>query len=265
MATPDLPRCSPIITPSNGFDRSYAVRVNQLTRLTLDEAEAAELWLAVAAHRKVMSAQLGRDVGMPVAMLDFAANLRASPMNIHLVAADALEQLEQNALVDRVTGLYNRAYFDAQLSRECERRRRYGSSTALLLLDLDHFKMVNDTYGHRGGDEVLRDVSTIVRETLRAADLPFRFGGDEVAALLTDADSVEAASIAERVRAGVADHFHDWRVPVTTSIGVAMLLSTPAHRMEEDAFERADRALYAAKSAGGDRVIRDEASDILRV
>lgn len=255
MATPNLPRRGPLLAPT-GLDRFYATRISQLSRLALDEDEATELWFAVVAHRDALSLQLGRDVGMRVALADYSGNLRATRIDVELIAAEALNQLEHNALVDRVTGLYNRAYFDAQLSRECERRRRYGSSTALLLLDLDRFKSVNDTFGHRGGDDVLRGVSSIVRDSLRAADLPFRFGGDEMAALLTDTDANEAASIAERVRAGVATSYSTSRVPVTASIGVAMLLPSTTPRMEDDAFERADRALYAAKSAGGDRVVR---------
>lgn len=256
MSSPEHPRSGPLLRPG-GLDRFYATRLRQLTRLSLEEDEAAELWRSVVQHRESLAAQLGRDVGMSVALMDFLANVREQPVNIAVIATDALHQLESSALVDRVTGLYNRAYFDAQLARECERYRRYRGNTALMLLDLDRFKSVNDTHGHLSGDNVLRGVSDIVKDCLRAADLPFRYGGDEIAALITDADPDEALGIAERVREGIAEGYQDAPTPVTASIGLAMLQSSADRRMELDVFERADRALYQAKSAGGNRVIED--------
>jgi diguanylate cyclase (GGDEF)-like protein len=250
------------ITPRRarrGSRRRCAAWLKELAQLSLEEHEAAELWNDLIAHKAQMSAKLGRDVGWQVALLDHLQNISPNRGQVEVIAVPALERLQQHALVDRLTGLYNRAYFDAQFTRECERHRRYDTNAALMLLDLDRFKEVNDATGHRGGDDVLRAVSGIVRECLRAADMPFRFGGDELAALLTDADAAEALHVAERVRAGIADGFRLFSVPVTASIGLAMLRHCAPARMEDDVFERADRALYTAKRAGGDQVVQDDA------
>jgi diguanylate cyclase (GGDEF)-like protein len=246
-------RGGPIVVPV-ALDRYHATRLEQLARISLDEREAKVLWDAMLAHRAKLSAQLGRDVGLRVALLDHITNVRPRALDAQIIARDALELLEHHSSTDRLTGLFNRAYFDLQLTRECERLRRYDSPAALLLLDIDRFKQVNDTEGHRRGDEVLQRVSGIVRDCLRAADIPCRYGGDEIAAILTSADATESSLVAERVRDGVAAAYRLSAVPVTVSIGLTMLVPIVGPRMEEEAFLRADRALYVAKRAGGDRV-----------
>jgi len=253
---PTVPRTGPLLGPS-GADRYYTARLAQLARLSLDETSAAALWKEVSAHRLRLSAQLGRDVGMRVALLDHITNVHPRASLAMIIAPEALATLEQEALADRLTGLFNRRHFDRQLLRECARLRRYGTSTALLLIDVDRFKQVNDTEGHRSGDAVLQGVAGIVRDSVRTTDFPFRYGGDEFAALLTEADAEESLRVAERVRSDVAETFRGHRVPVTASIGVAMLESVPGARMDEEVFARADRALFTAKHRGGDVVVPD--------
>jgi len=249
----DRPRGGPIVGPVS-LDRYHATRLEQLARISLDEREAKALWEAMVAHRAQLARQLGRDVGLRVALLDHITNVRPRALEAQIIARDALELLEHHSSVDRLTGLFNRAYFDLQLTRECERLRRDETPSALMLLDIDRFKQVNDTEGHRRGDEVLQRVSGIIRECLRAADIPCRYGGDEIAAILTGADEAESALVAERVREGIASAYRASAVPVTASIGVTMLIPGPGPQMEEEAFLRADRALYTAKRAGGDCV-----------
>lgn len=253
---PDSSRTGPIVG-TGGADRYYSARLAQLARLSLDEHSAATLWMDVTEHRKLLSAQLGRDVGMRVALLDHITNVRPRASHAVIVAPEALATLEQEALADRLTGLYNRRHFDRQLLRECARLRRYGTSTALVLIDVDHFKQVNDGEGHLCGDAVLKGVADIVRGCLRTTDFAYRYGGDEFAALLTQADAEESLHVAERVRSEVAETFRGHRVPVTASIGVAMLQAVPGVRMDEDVFARADRALFDAKRRGGNLVVPD--------
>lgn len=253
---PDPPRAGPI-GGADGTDRYYTTRLAQLARLSLDESTAAALWKEAVAHRSLLSAQLGRDVGMRVALLDHITNVRPRASMAMIIAPEALATLEHEALADRLTGLFNRRHFDRQLLRECARMRRYGTSTALVLLDVDRFKQVNDAEGHRAGDEVLQGVAGIVRACVRNTDFPFRYGGDEFAALLTEADAAESLRVAERVRREVAEAFQLRPVPVTASIGVAMMVATPGVRMDEEVFSRADRALFDAKRRGGDRVVPD--------
>lgn len=242
-----------------GRDRYYATRLRQMARLELDERQAAELWADVVRHRAELSRRLGRDVGAQVALLDHILNVRPRMVEPQIVEKDTLETMEHRAIIDPLTGLFNRDYFEMQLARESERFRRYGAQSSLLLLDIDRFKLVNDQQGHRRGDEVLRSVGNIVRDYLRAADVPCRYGGDELAVILTDADEAEASVVAERIREGVAEAFRTEEVPVTASIGLAMVVPQREKLIEEEVFLRADRALYAAKRAGGNRVVQDEA------
>lgn len=236
----------------------YATRVRQLLHVELDEESAHRLWREVTAHRRRLTDVLGRDVGQRVALLDYVTNVSPSVPDPQIVAGDTLAAMERRAVADPLTDLFNRAYFETALRREIERCRRSGGSSALLLIDLDRFKQVNDTLGHRSGDDVLRRVGRIVLEQVRAVDIPCRYGGDELAAVLTDTDARTAKRVAERVRALVAAQFADAVVPVTTSIGVAQLRASSS--LDDELFQSADRALYEAKRAGGNRVVLARAS-----
>ena len=153
---------------------------------------------------------------------------------------------------DVLTGLLNRAQFVHDVNREVARMRRSGGEACLLLLDIDHFKQVNDTYGHPAGDDVLRGVAHILSRTLRVADLRARFGGEEFAVLLVDTSLAKAIDIAERLRAAIAaEQFQVGEdfVRVTASFGVAMLSVGGLDPLEE-CYRVADAALYQAKQAG---------------
>ena len=162
----------------------------------------------------------------------------------------------QAAITDGLTGLRSRRYFEQALHSEAIRAERSGVEVGMLLLDIDNFKKVNDTYGHNGGDRVLVEVAHRLAGVVRPGDLVARYGGEEFAVLLPGADPERAAEIAERVRRAVAvtpvavgaDRLHR----VTVSIGVAGLPSTCADA--DEMVLAADRALYASKHAGKDRV-----------
>ena len=163
-----------------------------------------------------------------------------------------LASLEAAASTDELTGLPNRRAFDEQLERELQRSIRTGSEVSLVLLDLDRFKLLNDTTGHLEGDEALRSLAAVIRNEVRVMDWPARVGGDEFAILLPDADPEEAERVARRLRAGVEREFADDSVPLLASLGV-----TSRRGREITAtgmLEEADRALYGAKRGGGDRV-----------
>jgi diguanylate cyclase (GGDEF)-like protein len=222
-------------------------------RIDVDEATARALWEEVTRHREEMTRRLRRDVGQRVALLDYVVNVSPQLTEPQIIERDALAAIERRAIVDPLTGLFNREYFDLALPRETERCRRSGVHAALVLMDLDRFKDVNDGQGHQKGDEVLRVVGGIIQEQVRAVDIPCRYGGDELAAILTDTDGAEAARVAERIRSSVESTFESSPVPVTVSIGLASL-GGPASAREEP-FKEADRALYLAKDAGGNVVI----------
>jgi two-component system cell cycle response regulator len=162
-------------------------------------------------------------------------------------------------LTDPLTGCLNRRGFDQALARETARSSRSGSSLALLALDLDHFKLINDTHGHLAGDEVLRATGMLLNQTCRAGDVVARTGGEEFAVLLPDTDAAGAFQFAARLCEIVRAHPFPPAQPggdairVTTSIGVAA--GAPEQRGDFGALfsARADVALYVAKRSGRDR------------
>ena len=168
-------------------------------------------------------------------------------------AKESMENLERLASVDPLTGLFNRRVFLEKLNQEKNRlARKFNASTVLLMLDLDHFKQVNDKYGHRTGDLVLKTFSKIVLENIRILDVPARLGGEEFAILLVGVTKKEAEIIAERLRIQLANTIvnHDFfSVRVTVSIG-ANLLSVSDDIQGDIELDRADKALYDAKDRG---------------
>jgi diguanylate cyclase (GGDEF)-like protein len=173
------------------------------------------------------------------------------------------ETVERQAVTDELTGLFNRRRFQEAMATEVERSKRFGQPVGLVLLDLDDFKAVNDTYGHQQGDLVLREVARVLRETSREIDEPARYGGEELAVVLPGTDLEGAYNLAERVRAGIEDLAlplldGDGALRVTASFGVATLPGSADDMRELVA--AADEALYRAKRAGKNRTVRAEAS-----
>ena len=163
-----------------------------------------------------------------------------------------LERLRTEADLDFLTGLPNRRRFRAALANEVERWRRYGLPCALLLLDIDHMKGINDRFGHPAGDLVIRHVANVLSEVSRDNDTPARLGGEEFALLLTTINDEKAAQAAERLRQALADHSIPNVGQITVSIGVA---ACPAHATSERTlYSASDRALYVAKNEGRNRI-----------
>jgi diguanylate cyclase (GGDEF)-like protein len=162
---------------------------------------------------------------------------------------------ESLSLSDPLTGLANRRQLDQDLALEVERAARYGRSLAVLMIDIDHFKQVNDTFGHGVGDAVLSEVARLLSEHARGGDTVYRYGGEEFAVLARESDINGAVIVAERLRAVVEDHYASSApgdVSVTISIGVASVSDTvdAAQRV----LEASDAALYDAKRSGRNRV-----------
>ena len=171
-------------------------------------------------------------------------------------AAVALEnaRLYEMAITDGLTGLFIHRYFQQRMDEEVARARRYGHKLSLLMLDIDHFKMCNDTYGHQTGDHVLVSLARVLKRNLREADIACRYGGEEFALILTDTDEAGAKVVAERIRADTESFEFQGpagRLRITVSAG----LSTYREGMVKDELiSEADKALYAAKNAGRNRV-----------
>ena len=193
--------------------------------------------------------------------VDFLAHL-AAITGFCIDSAANRARLLRAGLTDYLTGWHNRRYLHVRLREELARAQRQGSTLSLLMLDLDHFKQINDRCGHLGGDEALREVAARVESQVRASDTAARFGGDEFAVLMPGAGPLEARRLAERIREAVArspvEAGLGVAVPVTVSIGLASLALPPAgadlKALAEQLLAEADAALYRAKAAGRDRI-----------
>ncbi len=164
---------------------------------------------------------------------------------------EALRVLHEH---DALSGLYSRAHWDTRLRQEFQRFQRYGRPVSLLLMDIDHFKLINDSHGHPAGDDAIRRVGALLRELVRPEDMVGRYGGEEFAAILAETTASQATQAAERIRTTLAAT----RMPIangvqlTMSFGIAELSTEVPDCLSW--IERADRALYGAKSSGRNQV-----------
>ena len=162
------------------------------------------------------------------------------------------ERLPRLGITDSLTDAYNRRHMDREVGDAVERHKRYGTNASLLLVDIDHFKRINDEAGHGAGDRVLAEIAALIKGSLRKLDLVFRIGGEEFLVLLPDVNQAGAAEVAEKLRREVASaEFLPGR-SVSISIGVGEIA---AGEDRDRWLRRVDRALYAAKGGGRDRVV----------
>jgi diguanylate cyclase (GGDEF)-like protein len=164
-------------------------------------------------------------------------------------------RLFSEATTDGLTGLYHQKYFKARLKSEFERAVRHGHNLILALVDIDHFKRVNDNYGHLMGDAVLKGVAKILHNSFRIEDLVARYGGEEFAILLNEPNPKAARLVAERIRKRVENFHFEHGIRVTVSIGLYVLENSSDCPNELELIQRADEALYKAKNSGRNRVI----------
>jgi len=163
-------------------------------------------------------------------------------------------KLEEMAITDELTGLYNRRYLNKVLTCEFDHSQRYGTDLSCLMFDLDHFKDVNDTYGHDIGDVVLCRFACLLKDFVRSSDFVFRFGGEEFVVLLPQTDQQGAMDTAEKIRQTLATEEiiiqpHDVSLAITVSVGVSTLLEHKP-KTYRDLVNLADKALYCAKEKG---------------
>lgn len=173
----------------------------------------------------------------------------------HVELKRAKEKLIRMAITDELTGLVNRRYFMGRLLHEYERIKRYETVFTILMIDLDFFKKINDSFGHQAGDVVLRTVSDTMRLSLRLSDIIGRIGGEEFAVILPETDLPPAIVIGERLRKRVEAldiPYKDIRIKITISIGASS--SSTDDLSIDDVFQRSDAALYRAKESGRNRL-----------
>jgi diguanylate cyclase (GGDEF)-like protein len=189
---------------------------------------------------------------------DQSQSLFAATNHLALALKNAMlfREVKAKADFDGLTRIHNRQSFDERLNDELKRHQRYHHPLSLLLFDLDHFKKINDTFGHQGGDMVLKEVGELLEESCRETDFTARYGGEEFVAILPQTTEDQAWVLAERIRRRIEHKNYQYAgkaFQVTASIGVATLLPGPLNK-REDLIQMADKALYQAKSQGRNMV-----------
>lgn len=226
---------------------------------------------------KVAGLQIGADDYLPKPFKEselnarIYASLRTKDFQEELKKKNAqleelLQRVEIMAITDPGTGLFNRRRFADVLQKEFARSKRYEEALTLMMIDIDHFKLINDTYGHQVGDQVLADVAKVISSQFREVDTVARYGGEEFAVLLPQSTKADAAMAAARALEEIAGHpFKTLKgrdQKVTVSIGIAGL-PDPMLNTEDRLIQCADAALYRAKQNGRNRVELGEGKDLL--
>jgi diguanylate cyclase (GGDEF)-like protein len=234
-------------------ERGRTVAGDSLVR---DEAAAAPIRIADRTWLLVVRDPNRPAIGLPVLIAVVGISLAALLAALVLIWSrnERIQELKRQASQDPLTGLKNRRRFEEDLRTEMARNRRDGGEAALLMLDLDNFKRVNDTLGHPVGDRVIAEIASVLRARMRVTDVLARLGGDEFAIVLPYCDATEARSVAEAIATAIREHAprEEGVPPITVSVGIAMFGADP--RLSESLEEEADAALYEAKRAGRDAV-----------
>jgi len=213
---------------------------------------AEDLWTEVLRHKYELSKALGRNVRITVASLDYLSNITDKMDSATLVGEAHIEEIVELSLRDGLTGLFNHTYFYQQIDMEVRRYVRHGALVSLVLIDIDDFKQVNDTYGHQEGDRILAAMGRTLMRVARDSDICCRQGGEEFAVILPLTDVHEAGVSANRLKMELVECLPGGRT-VTVSMGVASCgKETRTYRY---LVEKADAALYQAKRSGKDRVV----------
>ncbi len=231
--------------------RFFSDLLYSMTHLYFSPERAESLWDKIIQHKHSLSGMLGRNVGVAVAALDYLSNITDKMGSATLAGEAYIEEIVGLSFRDGLTGLFNHTYFYQQVDLEVRRHRRYGGNLSLALIDVDDFKAVNDTYGHREGDRILAAMGDTLVRAARDSDICCRYGGEEFVVILPMTDTQKAVTLADRLRIELQEHLPDGET-VTVSVGVASCgKDTASYR---DLVEKADTALYRAKRSGKNRV-----------
>ncbi|MCJ7601536.1 MAG: diguanylate cyclase [Desulfobulbaceae bacterium] len=235
--------------------QTFPVIFHVLTHLDLGPQEAEDSWREICLHRREMNDQLGHNVNLRTAICDYFCSIHKSLKNPKMVEIHIFENTINTAKYDRLTGLYNRAYFDESLIREVARAKRYDTELSVLFLDIDNFKAVNDNHGHLAGDFILKEISQAILDEIRSQDIASRYGGEEIVIILPETKKATALILAERIRqliANLSPQYEGKNIPLTISGGLANFPIDSCDATELVRF--ADMALLKAKALGKNNV-----------
>ena len=207
---------------------------------------AEQLWTDIVHHKNTLTVSLGRNPGIAVAAHDYLLNLVGQQEHFCLIEETKMVKLTTIAIKDGLSGLYDHATFQSRLIAEIVRCKRYSKNVSLIMLDIDHFKRYNDTWGHQYGDKVISNIAQLLVGECRNIDIPCRYGGEEFAVILPETSGEDAFKFAERLRLHIEARLQE--EAITVSLGVA---SFPKDAdTKQNLISAADKALFQAKKAG---------------
>jgi diguanylate cyclase (GGDEF)-like protein len=255
---PDLARAATSALPDD-IDVALAERGKTVfgPDLPAEESATAPIRIADRGWQLVVRDPTRPGIGLPltIALVGLLVAALLAALVLIWSRRERMQDLARQASQDPLTGLKNRRRFEEDLRTELARGHRYGVAGALLMLDLDHFKQVNDTLGHPAGDRVIGEIAAVLRKRTRETDVLARLGGDEFAIVLPNCDLEEAKDVADEIASAIRERMRSEEdvPPVTASIGIALFGT--GHRLSYEALlARADAAMYAAKDSGRDAV-----------
>ncbi len=225
-------------------------------------------WEKTQIHRQKLSQILGRNVDVTTALCDYLQSTTRFLSHPRLIEASHYENVIHETINDKLTGLFNRPYFDEAFNQQVALAKRYKEDFTLLFLDIDNFKDVNDTYGHLAGDTALKEIAAVILKEKRDSDIAARFGGEEFVLLMTHTDNVSALVFAERLRKQIEKleiSYRDQVLKLTVSGGIA---SFPFNTEDpRQLLQMADSAVYLAKGAGKNAIalFKEEKRRYLRI
>jgi diguanylate cyclase (GGDEF)-like protein len=239
-------------------EKFYSDLLYAITHRFFSPSVAEGMWNSILRHKYEMSSIMKRNIRIAVASLDYLSNMTTEIPSATVSDEAYIADLVRLSVHDGLTGLFNHSSCFRKIDAELKRYVRYNTVVSLMMIDIDNFKEINDTFGHQTGDDVLASLGRIIREEAREADICCRYGGEEFAVIMPLTDASNAGALAERLRVRVAQSLFDGR-SVTVSIGVASCgekIRTP-----QELVKKADSALYGAKRSGKNRVEVDKQAE----
>ncbi|MCW7487590.1 diguanylate cyclase [Leptospira meyeri] len=230
----------------------YSAILKVLTSLEIPENESESIWSEIIQNQTKLNQCMGRQVGFRVALFDYFTNINPKIKNPKTIEMKLFADTEKLILVDELTRLYNRRHFETALIREFKQSTRYNQNLTLLIIDIDDFKKINDTYGHTTGDEILAKVAKQITSCLRMEDTACRIGGEEFAVIFPQTNEEQALIASEKLLEACRTIQLSGK-SVTLSGGI---VSYPEKvKTCEEMYDLADRALYTAKYSGKNQIV----------
>jgi len=229
----------------------YTLLIRSITHETFEESKAKKLFEEILIHLKDLNNKLNRDVGIVVAAIDYLHNIKNIISEPKIIEEDKSEFITEISTRDELTSLYIRDVFDIFLDKSLSDAKRKNEKLSLLMIDVDDFKKVNDSYGHQKGDEVLSSIGEILNKSIRDIDFAARYGGEELTIIMPNTTISNATQIANRIREEISTIDFDG-FSVTVSIGISEINQSIDNAKK--LIKSADEALYKAKNSGKNNV-----------